>query len=637
MAVLQALHINKSYGITPILTNLSLQVHDEDKIGIVGPNGAGKSTFLKILAGRELQDQGDIIVTRDKQLCYLAQDSGLDSERTVWDEMLSVFASLHSIEQEIRRLEIHMGVASSPQETLEAIMEQYSILQERFEREGGYKFAADIRNVLAGLGFGSMNYKEHLVKRCSGGQKTRLALAKILLSNPDLILLDEPTNYLDIDALSWLEQFIKDFEGAVLVVSHDRYFLDTFVTAIYEIDQHVGTRYEGNYSFYLSTKEQRLIEHEKRYVQQQQEIAKAEDFIQRNIVRATTSSRAQSRRKQLEKIERIEAPKQQSKTFFTFQTKKRTGNLVLDLQCLEMQFEENGQQRKLFQNLSLQVERGDRIGIIGPNGIGKSTLLKIIAGRLTPVAGNVQYGSNLLIGYYDQEQADLTLTNTIFDEVHNDFPNMTKTEIRSALAQFLFTGDEVEKKIVSLSGGEKARVTLTKLMLAQDNLLLLDEPTNHLDIQAKEALESALTAYDGTMLFISHDRYFLNTIANKIVHFSQDQLTVYLGNYDYYLEKIQEKDLVIQREDSVAEQKETHEEMKRRRNTEKQLTKQYEKVEADIQQTEEEIANLENELCNPEIFDDHEKVTILNQKLTEKQQQLNQLLEKWELLANELQ
>ena len=664
MVVLQALNITKSYGITPILTNLTIQVHAKDKIGIVGPNGAGKSTFLKIIAKLMPPDNGTIQISRGIKISYLAQDSGLESERTIWDEMLSAFDDLHKQEQQLRKLESLMG--SIPADELTQVMEQYSILHEGFERAGGYQLEADIRNVLAGLGFANMQYNEHLISRCSGGQKTRLALAKILLSKPDIILLDEPTNYLDIDALTWLEQFIKDFAGALLVVSHDRYFLDSFVTVIYEIDNHNGTKYEGNYAYYLAIKEQRYQEQEKLFLQQQEEIAKTEEFIQKNIARATTSNRAKSKRKQLEKVELIAAPKRQSQTFFSFHTKKRSGNIALTIEDLAMSFANqthasnsnntNATQPYLFSGLELLVERGERVAIIGPNGTGKSTLLKLIMQRLQPTKGNITLGSNIQIGYYDQEQADLQGNNTVFDEIHNDFPHMTKTEVRSALAQFLFVGDDVDKRINSLSGGEKARVTLTKLMLAEDNFLLLDEPTNHLDITAKDVLEKALINYDGTMIFISHDRYFLNQIATKIVYMTTDQLEVYLGNYDYYLEKKQQMLQIKQQAKQniniahgssnksinttnkvQADQKETHEQLKKRRNLEKQLSKQYEQIEADIQSTESAIAKIEGDLCDPTIFDNHIEIQKLHDQLNINQQKLTQLLDEWEHIATKLE
>ncbi|OEF96967.1 ABC-F family ATP-binding cassette domain-containing protein [Desulfuribacillus alkaliarsenatis] len=636
MIILQTINISKSYGVTPILTKVCLQVQAKDKIGVVGPNGAGKSTLLKIIAGKLPADSGEVQITKGKVLCYLAQDSGLDSRLTIWDEMLSVFATLHEQEQRLRQLEIEMGKCTDDPEALESIMAEYSELQEAFERSGGHKLEADIRNVLAGLGFSDINYKEMTINQCSGGQKTRLALAKILLSQPDIILLDEPTNYLDIDALTWLEQFIKDFPGALMVVSHDRYFLDSFINVVYEIDNNKGTAYPGTYHYYLSTKEQRLLEQEQLYLKQHEEIAKTQEFIQKNIARASTSARAKSRRKQLENMELLDSPTKQNETFFSFRAKKRTGNIVLDIKNLGITFDSSA--GYLFVGLNLQIERGERIAIIGPNGTGKSTLLKLIAEQLKPTAGEITHGSNVQIGYYDQEQADLTKTNTVFEEVHDDFPHMTRTEIRSALAQFLFVGEDVDKHISSLSGGEKARVTLTKLMLAQDNLLLLDEPTNHLDIPAKEALEQALLSYDGTMIFISHDRYFLNQIATRVIYMTRDKLKSYLGNYDYYLEKNhQEKQQLEETKQKTAQQKETHEELKRRRNLERQLQKQYDSFEADIQTTEVEIEDLEKQLCNPEIFDNHVEVAKLQEELSNKQFELDTLMEKWEQAALELE
>ncbi len=633
MIVLQANQINKSYGVTPILSNISLQVHDNDKLGIVGPNGAGKSTFLKILAGVLSKDGGTVQIGKNVSLSYLAQNSGLESENTIWEEMLLVFAELHQLEQQLRQLEHTMGSNAGSEQQLQKTMEEYSLLQEKFERAGGYQTEANIRNILAGLGFSDIDYKHHAINQCSGGQKTRLALAKILLSKPAIILLDEPTNYLDIDALTWLEQFIKDFDGAMLVVSHDRYFLDAFVTAIYEIENTVGIKYQGGYTQYLTLKQQHLLEQEKQFQLQQEEIAKTEEFIQKNIARATTSNRAKSRRKQLEKIELLEAPQRQSETFFSFHAKKRSGNIVLNIKDLAASYAPD--KTPLFSRINLHLERRDRVAIIGPNGTGKSTLLKVIAKRLQPTDGEIAYGSHVQIGYYDQEQEDLHPENTIFDEIHNEFPTMTKTEVRSALAQFLFTGDDVEKRISSLSGGEKARVTLTKLMLAEDNLLLLDEPTNHLDIAAKEVLEQALIDYDGTIIMISHDRYFLNRIATKIVYMTREQLHIYHGNYDYYLEKRSQLQQPAQTQDRTAVQKENHEQSKRRRNNERQLLRRYEQVETEIQKTEAGIASLEKELCNPAIFDNYEEIQRLQASLQEQQSLLDNLLTEWEQLALE--
>ncbi len=633
MLILQATEISKSYGITPILTKLSLHVHAKDKIGIIGANGAGKSTFLKIISGQLSYDSGSIQIGKETRLSYLAQDSGLESDTTIWNEMLSVFSSIYAMEQQLRDLETSMTSLKTHEDTrLEKVMEQYSLLQETFERSGGYQLESDVRNILAGLGFANIAYKEMKISQCSGGQKTRLALAKILLSKPDIILLDEPTNYLDIEALRWLEQFIKEYPGTLIVVSHDRYFLDSFVTVIYEIENNEGITYQGNYSRYLVQKEQRLVEQQKRFVQQQEEISKLEDFVQRNIARATTSSRAKSRQKQLEKIERLDPVKKQSATFFSFQAKKRSGNVVLDIKNLSMAFPQ--QSAHLFQKLNLFIERGERIAIIGANGTGKSTLLKLIAQKQTGYEGDIIYGSNVQVGYYDQEQQNLRADHSIFSEIHDDFPHMTKTEVRSALAQFLFTGDDVEKRIDSLSGGEKARVALTKLMLSQDNLLLLDEPTNHLDIAAKEVLEQALLDYEGTILMVSHDRFFLNRIATKIIYMTPENLQVYHGNYDYYLEK-QLLPETSAPEDTPLEQKQTHEQLKQQRNADKQLLRRYEQVEASIQEYEQEITELEQQLCNPEIFDNYTEIQRIQQLLDTRQSSLLELLDEWERLTIE--
>lgn len=664
MLVLQTSTISKSYGPNNILSNLTLQVQDKDKIGIVGPNGAGKSTFLKIIAGLINADSGTVQLTKGSRLGYLAQNDGLDSDLTIWQEMLTVFQDLLADEIEIRRLEQEMALIDPLADTnaWDNLSRKYASLQESFESAGGYRMEADIRSILSGLGFADFDYQEQTISTLSGGQKTRLALAKILLADPDIILLDEPTNYLDIDALTWLEAYIKNFRGALLVVSHDRYFLDAFVTGIYEINQHQGTLYRGNYKYYQNLKAERLAQAERLYQAQQEEIKKTEDFIQRNIARDSTSNRAKGRQKQLARMDRLDSPTRESETFFSFHARQRSGNIVLEIEDLALTFPDYG---LLFQGLNFLVERGDRIAIIGPNGTGKSTLLKIIVGQLEASSGKVSYGSKLDIGYYDQEQAALKPDNTILEEIHASFPSMTLTEVRSALAQFLFFGTDVDKAISQLSGGEKSRVALTKLMLAQDNLLLLDEPTNHLDIGAKEVLERALLDYEGTLICVSHDRYFLNQLATKIVYMTNQGLTVYLGNYDYYLAKVEEaklqaiedakklaesatkggqqtglsviKNVGNKSEEDTLDGREAYEADKRRQSEARKLARRYQEVEDAIHAEEEKIQQIEKDLCNPQIFDNHIELTRLQIERDQAESKLEDLLVEWENLAKELE
>jgi ATP-binding cassette subfamily F protein 3 len=536
MLVLQANRIGKSIGATPILTDISLQIEQGDRIGLVGVNGAGKSTLLKILAGEVSHDEGDIYRAKDVRIGYLEQNGMLNSNRTIDEEMRLVFGHFAEAEKELRRLENEMAnpaLAEDPGK-YEAVLRQYADLSDWFRENGGFAVDTKIKSVLHGMGFGDMA-PDTPIPVLSGGQKTRLALAKLLLAEPDLLLLDEPTNHLDIDTLTWLEQYLRGYRGAIVFVSHDRYFLDALSTAIVEIERTKAVRHPGNYTKFLDWKAAETERKWKEYEKQQEEIARMEDFIRRNIARASTTGRAQSRRKALERMQRVEKPGGELKrAAIRFTIERQTGKDVLRAEGVTVA---HGGGRPLFPPMSLHLRRGEAVALIGPNGIGKTSLLRALIGELPLSSGTVEWGSGVKIGYYDQEQRGLDPNNTVLEEVWNAYPHMEEVEIRSALGQFLFSGEDVQKKISALSGGEKARVSLAKLMLLQANVLVLDEPTNHLDLYSKEALEAALMEFEGTLLFISHDRYFLNKMAERIVELSTTGAEYFLGNYDDFLEK----------------------------------------------------------------------------------------------------
>jgi ATP-binding cassette subfamily F protein 3 len=534
--LLQVSGVTKHYGATPVLSNIHLQIEEKERIGLVGVNGAGKSTLLQIIAGELTPDSGEIFKAKETKIGYLKQHSGLRPGRTIGEEVRSVFAGLLEAEQELRRLEEAMadpGLHADGQR-YEDTLAKYAAKQEWFREHGGYAMESAMRSVLHGMGFGGIPL-DTKVESLSGGQKTRLALVKLLLEAPDLLLLDEPTNHLDIPTLTWLENYLRGYPGAILVVSHDRYFLDSLVTAIYEIERTMAKRYTGNYSRFIELKSAQYEIELKHYEKQQEEIARMEDFIRRNIARATTTKRARSRRKALERMERLDKPAGELKrTNFSFEIERQTGKEVLKAKELTVSYEPG---RPLLRNVSFELRRGMAAALIGPNGIGKSTLLKTLIGRLKPERGTVEWGAGVRLGYYDQEQSGLNPANTVLEEVWSAFPHLEEERVRTVLGNFLFSGEDVFKKVSALSGGEKARVALAKLMLEKANVLVLDEPTNHLDLYSKEVLESALLEYEGTLLFISHDRYFLNKMAETVLELRTDGLDAYLGNYDDYVEK----------------------------------------------------------------------------------------------------
>ncbi|WP_369380283.1 ABC-F family ATP-binding cassette domain-containing protein [Lysinibacillus fusiformis] len=538
--ILQLNGISKSYLGEPILSKITMKIERGDRIGLIGVNGAGKSTLLKIITGDLPYDEGDIFIGKGMKLGYLRQDSGLQPDHTIWTEMLGAFTELQEAETELRELEMQMGEPSciNDHEKLEQVMTKYASKSDWFSQQGGYDVEAKINSMLNGMGFGSIPTNT-LIESLSGGQKTRLALAKILLEQPDLLLLDEPTNHLDFATLNWLESYLRGYQGAIIVISHDRYFLDALVNKIYEIERTHGTTYSGNYSKYVESKAKNRELMEKKYTMQQQQIAKMEDYIERNITMATSSKSAKNKRKQLERIDRLEKPQKDLKhAQMTFATDKRSHKEVLKVKDVVLSYQLEDSKKILLQDIEFSLDRGDRVALVGPNGVGKSTLLKALLHELSPDRGVITWGNGVTIGYYDQEQETLHPNNTVLQEVWSTFPSMEEAKIRSVLGNFLFTKEDVFKKIVSLSGGEKARVALAKLILQKANVLIMDEPTNHLDLFSKEVLEEALLQFDGTLLYISHDRYFLNKLANKLLELSPTGMTAFSGNYDDYVQKI---------------------------------------------------------------------------------------------------
>lgn len=639
LILLQVNGLSKLYGAETILANIKLEVQTRDRIALVGRNGAGKSTLLKIIAGELSHDGGEMIKPKDVSIGYLAQNTGLETSLTIWDEMLTVFTHLQQMETKLRRLEQEMGKEEnfSNATSYERLLADYDQLQLDYKDQGGYQYEADIRSILSGLGF-PVETHQTTISTLSGGQKTRLALGKLLLTKPDLLILDEPTNHLDIDTLTWLEQYLQGYPGAILIVSHDRYFLDKLVTQVYEISNKESRRYVGNYSKYLDLKAALYEQEMKRYEKQQEEIAKLEDFVQKNIARASTTKRAQSRQKQLDRMELLTRPLSDSKSAsFHFDIEKQSGNDVLQVKDVSIGYDEE----PIIGHVNMRLTRGDSVALVGPNGIGKSTLLKSIVNKLKALSGEISFGSNVSIGYYDQEQANLTSSKRVLNELWDDYPLEPEKEIRTILGNFLFTGDDVLKPVSSLSGGQKARLALAKLMMQKSNLLILDEPTNHLDLNSKEILENALIDYPGTLLFVSHDRYFINRVTTTVVELSTDGAQEYLGDYDYYIEKKnemieraefeqQEEDTPIQK--NIAQEKLNYLEEKERKKLERQRIRKIEDIEQNIAKLEEEIATLEEELCLPEVYADYERASEITTTKQTKQEQLEKFMAEWEEL-----
>ncbi|WP_434401477.1 ABC-F family ATP-binding cassette domain-containing protein [Planococcus sp. 11815] len=643
MIVLQVNQIHKSFGAEEIISGAKLEVQHRDRVALVGRNGAGKSTLLKIIAGEMSYDSGDLIMPKDLTIGYLEQQTDLNSDATVWQEMMKIFAHFRDQEAKLRQLEAAMADPDvyNDAERNAKVMQEYDLLQTHFKDAGGYQFEADTRAVLHGMKFYAEDYEKKITS-LSGGQKTRLMLAKLLLAKPQLLILDEPTNHLDIETLSWLENYLKNYPGALLIVSHDRYFLDQVVTLVYEVSRKKVRKYTGNYSRYLSEKAKQYELDRKHYEKEQSEKAKLEDYVARNLVRASTTKMAQSRRRVLEKTDWMEAPEGDEKSArFGFDIQKQSGNDVLNVQALSVGYGD----QPVSNNITLKLYRTDSLALVGPNGVGKSTLLKTIMKELPALAGDIHYGTGIQFGYYDQEQANLKGNKLVLNELWDDYPHVNEKDIRGILGRFLFTGDDVLKPVSTLSGGEKARVALAKLMMQKANVLLLDEPTNHLDLDSKEVLENALIDYPGTLLFVSHDRYFMNRIATKVVELSRDGTTEYLGDYDYYVEKKLETEelAALDALEAKAKQPEiqtsasTSQIDKEAKKLERQLVRKNTEIEQAMESLDEEIAAIEEQLCEPDIFQDHERVMPLQSRLEELKHSHEETMAEWLELQEQLE
>ena len=590
MIILQANKIERSFAGEVLFDNISLQVDERDRIALVGKNGAGKSTLLKILVGEEEPTSGEINKKRDLSLSYLAQDSRFESSNTIYDEMLHVFDDLRKTEKTLRQMELAMGEKTGAD--LEKLMQDYDRLSEEFRQAGGFTYEADIRAILNGFKFDESMWQMK-IEELSGGQNTRLALAKMLLEKPNLLVLDEPTNHLDIETIAWLENYLVNYSGALLIVSHDRYFLDKVATITLDLTKHSLDRYVGNYSSFVEQKEQKLLTEAKNYEKQQKEIAALEDFVNRNLVRASTTKRAQSRRKQLEKMERLDKPEAGTKSaHMTFHSDKTSGNVVLTVEEAAVGYDD----QILSEPINLDIRKMNAVAIVGPNGIGKSTLIKSIVGQIPFIKGEARFGANVEVGYYDQTQSKLTPHNSVLDELWNDFKLTPEVEIRNRLGAFLFSGDDVKKTVGMLSGGERARLLLAKLSMENNNFLILDEPTNHLDIDSKEVLENALIDFDGTLLFVSHDRYFINRVATQVLELSEEGSTLYLGDYDYYLEKKAELEALAAAQAEAVPVSSTEEVTSNYYHLQKQNQKELRKITRRIEQLEAEMEELDQKI-----------------------------------------
>ncbi|HGQ8680981.1 TPA: ABC-F family ATP-binding cassette domain-containing protein [Streptococcus pneumoniae] len=633
MIILQANKIERSFAGEVLFDNINLQVDERDRIALVGKNGAGKSTLLKILVGEEEPTSGEINKKKDISLSYLAQDSRFESENTIYDEMLHVFNNLRRTERQLRQMELEMGEKSG--EDLDKLMSDYDRLSENFRQAGGFTYEADIRAILNGFKFDESMWQMKIAE-LSGGQNTRLALAKMLLEKPNLLVLDEPTNHLDIETIAWLENYLVNYSGALIIVSHDRYFLDKVATITLDLTKHSLDRCVGNYSRFVELKEQKLVTEAKNYEKQQKEIAALEDFVNRNLVRASTTKRAQSRRKQLEKMERLDKPEAGKKAAnMTFQSEKTSGNVVLTVENTAIGYDGE----VLSQPINLDLRKMNAVAIVGPNGIGKSTFIKSIVDQIPFIKGEKRFGANVEVGYYDQTQSKLTPSNTVLDELWNDFKLTPEVEIRNRLGAFLFSGDDVKKSVGMLSGGEKARLLLAKLSMENNNFLILDEPTNHLDIDSKEVLENALIDFDGTLLFVSHDRYFINRVATHVLELSENGSTLYLGDYDYYVEKKATAEMSQTEEASTSNQaKEAspvndYQAQKESQKEVRKLMRQIESLEAEIEELESQSQAISEQMLET---NDADKLMELQAELDKISHRQEEAMLEWEELSDQV-
>lgn len=646
MILLQVQQVARYFGADTLFENVSLDVSDNSRIALVGRNGVGKSTLLKMIIGNESPDAGQITKKKGLTIGYLAQNTGLESDKTIYGEMLSVFERLQIMERNLHEMEAKIADpgADHSSSAYSQLLNQYDQLLHDFEEQNGYGYEAEVRSVLHGFHFEQEDY-DRKISSLSGGQKTRLALAKLLLEQRDLLILDEPTNHLDIDTLTWLEGYVQNYKGALLIVSHDRYFLDRIVNEVYEISHHHSSYYKGNYSAYIDQKAERLRQDWKNYEKQQAEISKLEDFVNKNLVRASTTKRAQSRRKQLEKMERLERPEGDEKgPHFKFTADSQSGNIVLTVKDAAIGYDG----RIISSPINIDLRKNQVMAIVGPNGIGKSTLLKSVLGQIPFVKGSSEFGTNVKVGYYDQEQHNLHDKKTVLNELWDDHPTTPEKDIRSILGSFLFIGDDVSKVVHNLSGGEKARLLLTKLAMKHDNFLILDEPTNHLDIDSKEVLENAVMDFNGTVLFVSHDRYFINKVATCVLEIAPQGSTLYLGDYDYYLEKKAEQEEIAAAKSTaetpienspkeVSTGKVNYQQGKERQKQERRLKRSVEEFEQLVEKLDAQKNDLENQMSSPENYNDLEKMGELQAKLQEISKKLAEAEENWEQASMELE
>ena len=638
MIVLSCKGISKSYGITEVLKDITFSINEGDKVGIIGANGEGKSTLFKILTRELSQDDGEVFIDKNKSLGYLSQHLDLESCNSIYDEMLLVFEDLQRLEKKIQDLEEKMNEPydESKADYHEKIIKDYGTAQDLYENRGGYTYKGEISRVVKGLGFTEDDFSKE-IHTLSGGQKTRVALCKLLLLKPEILLLDEPTNHLDLEAIEWLEEYLKTYKGTVIVISHDRFFLDSVTNNTFQvINGHVNC-YNAPYTKALELMKKDYEAKLKAYNLQQEEIKRQEAVIEKlkSFNREKSIKRAESREKMLEKIERIDAPDKEKKASrINFETMVKSGYDVLHVEKLSKSYGD----KKLFTNLSFDLKRGEKVALIGENGRGKTTFFKIIMDKIESDSGSKVLGANVNLGYYDQEQSNLNLDKTIIDEVWDEFPELTTTELRNYLGSFLFRGDDVFKEINKLSGGERCRINLLKLMLSKSNLLLLDEPTNHLDIPSREALEEAILTYDGTLIVISHDRYFLNKVINRILELEENGVNEYLGNYNYCVEKKKNPQRFEHFESLAGGKTKTqiNEEKKKKRaleKEEKEKQKKIKELEDNISKKEEKLENLQEELCKEEIYSNPEESERVNKEIKTIQENIEKLYEEWELLS----
>lgn len=632
MIILSAKEIQKSYGMDLIIKDATFTLQEKDKVGVIGVNGAGKSTLFKIIADIEDKDSGELFIGKNMNIGYMSQFLDFESDTTLWQEMLKVYSDIIEMEHRIKELEHEISSikAGTNEAKMESLMKAYSSLQQEFENNEGFAYESKIKGVLKGLGFSHQDYDKKIAL-FSGGQKTRVALGKILLEKRDILLLDEPTNYLDIEAVEWLESFLKDYRGALMIISHDRYLLDNVTNRTFEMENGRLSEYEGNYTFYTSKKEENREQQQKEYDNQQKEIARQEAIIARyrQYNREKSIKQAESREKILEKIDRLEKPEAlPKKAHFKFEPKLRSGNDVIKLENVSKAFD-----RPLFQNFNLEIKRGDKVALLGANGIGKTTLLKIITDRLKPDKGSLRFGMSVFPAYYDQEQESLNSDKMIIDEVWDVYPELNQTAIRNALAAFLFQGEDVFKEISVLSGGEKSRIALLKLMLSKANFLLLDEPTNHLDMESKGVLEEALSGYSGTVLFISHDRYFINKVATKVVELTSQGAKLYDGGYSYYLKKRElfddSDDNITGECEKISDVKSDWLKQKEEKSRERRQQKRLETIEKEIEMAETRIKEIDELLQQSDIYTDHIKCRELSEEKDKLSLQIDELLEEW--------